>query len=331
MTGRSPRVLISWASYASIVLGPAGMVSLYIANTDNGWFDFLSTRKNLTEVNFWQPGGKEFHAIEPGELFAFRLKSPRDKIGGFGILSNSSVLPLQIAWETFRESNGVASYEALRFAIARYRPDEHVGPTTNIGCRILVEPVFFPADAWITLPASWSKNIVGGKRYSTDTADGLHLWNQLLDVAQAVSTTIDNGFAEPVARYGSPTLITPRLGQGAFRIAVTETYGRQCAVSNGKVLPALDAAHIRPYSDGGLHIKSNGILLRKDIHSILDAGYATVGTDYRFVVSGKVKEVFNNGEEYRRLHGKQLRLPKNKSDWPDLEFLRWHNSQRYLG
>jgi putative restriction endonuclease len=70
----------------------------------------------------------------------------------------------------------------------------------------------------------------------------------------------NKGFAEPVARYGAPTLITPRLGQGAFRVAVTEAYGRQCAVSEGKVLPALDAAHIRPYSDGGGHIKSNGIL-----------------------------------------------------------------------
>lgn len=103
------------------------MVSLYIANTDNDWFDFLSSQTDVSEVNFWQPGGKAFHAIQPGELFAFRLKSPRDKIGGFGVLSSSSILPLQIAWETFRESNGVPSYDALRTAIARYKPDENVG------------------------------------------------------------------------------------------------------------------------------------------------------------------------------------------------------------
>ncbi len=302
------------------------MVSLYIANTDNDWFDFLSSRGGLTEVNFWQPGGKEFHAIEAGELLAFRLKSPRDKIGGFGVLSSSSVLPLQIAWETFREANGVISYDALRAAIARYRPDENVGTATNIGCRILVEPLFLPANSWIDLPPSWSRNIVGGKRYSTDVAEGLDLWNRLLEAAP-----LGNEISEPAVRYGSPTLITPRLGQGAFRIAVTEAYNRQCAVSDGKVLPALDAAHIRPYSEGGLHIKANGILLRKDIHSILDAGYATVDTEYRFVVSNKVKEVFNNGEEYRRLHGKQLRLPRRQADWPNLDFLRWHNNERYLG
>jgi hypothetical protein len=38
------------------------MISFYVANTDNDWFDFLSSRENLTEVNFWQPGGKAFHA-----------------------------------------------------------------------------------------------------------------------------------------------------------------------------------------------------------------------------------------------------------------------------
>jgi putative restriction endonuclease len=306
------------------------VVSVYIANTDNDWFDFLSSRENLPEVNFWQPSGKAFHAIGPGELFAFRLKSPRNMIGGFGVLSDSSVLPLQVTWETFREANGVASYDALRGAIAQYRPGESIGPATSIGCRVLVEPVFFPREAWIDLPGSWSRNIMGGKRYPTDEADGLGLWNQLQDIAQGLPATMPRGLAEPVTRYGKPVLITPRLGQGAFRVAVTEVYRRQCAVSEGKVLPALDAAHIRPYSDGGMHVKSNGILLRKDIHSVLDAGYATVDADYRFVVSKKVKEVFNNGEEYRRLHGKALLLPERKSDWPDPEFLRWHNSERFL-
>ena len=132
-------------------------------------------------------------------------------------------------------------------------------------------------------------------------------------------------------RYGAPTLIVPRLGQGAFRIAVTEAYHRQCALSDGKVLPALDAAHIKPYADGGSHLKSNGILLRKDIHCVFDSGYATVDVDYKFVVSNKIKEVFHNGEEYRRLHGKQLRLPNRNSDWPNLEFLKWHNENRFLG
>jgi putative restriction endonuclease len=186
------------------------MVSLYVANTDNEWFGFLSLRGNLAEVNFWKPGGKAFHAIQPGELFAFRLKSPRDKIGGFGVLSSSSILPLQIAWETFQETNGVPSYDALRAAIAKYRPNENIDSATNIGCRILVEPVFLPPSAWIDLPASWKRNIVGGKRYSADEAEGLRLWEQLQESARGFSVATNKGLAEPAARYGSPTLIMPR-------------------------------------------------------------------------------------------------------------------------
>ena len=307
------------------------MVNLYIGNTDNEWFDFLATQPSRSEANFWQPSDKAFHRIQPGELFAFRLKSPRNKIGGFGVLSSTSILPLQLAWETFGQSNGVSSYEALRSTIARYRRHEVVGPTTNIGCRILVEPIFFPSFAWLDLPASWSRNIVEGKGYSTDHPEGLTLWNRLQDAAQGFATDAITGFSEARVRYGTPTLITPRLGQGAFRIAVTEAYGRQCAISDGKVLPALDAAHIRPYAEGGLHTKSNGVLLRKDIHCVFDSGYATIDTNYRFVVSNKVKEVFDNGNEYRRLHGKVLRLPSRIPDRPDLNLLQWHNENRFLG
>ena len=309
------------------------MVNLFIANTDNAWFDFLASEPELTEVNFWWPGEMPFRALQTGELLVFRLKSPRNKIGGFGVFSSHSPLPIQIAWETFGRANGVASYEALRSAIAFYRSDNNAGPNTNIGCTVLVEPIFLPPELWIDLPGSWSRSIQRGKLYSTDTADGLELWNRLELNNRTPAIGAPGGFSdiESQIRYGEPTLIRPRLGQGAFRVAVTEAYGRQCAISDGKVLPALDAAHIKPYAEGGLHTESNGILLRKDIHSVFDAGYATIDEKYRFSVSNKIKDIFNNGEEYLRLHGKALRLPNRRTDWPDTTFLRWHNTNRYVG
>jgi putative restriction endonuclease len=307
------------------------MVNVFVGNTDQTWYDFLSSQLNLAEINFWRPSEISFHALQEGELFAFRLKSPVNKIAGFGIFANSLPLSLHMAWETFGISNGAASYDNFESIIAQYRPNERVGPNTRIVCRILVEPVFFPPNLWFDVPPSFPKHTMGGKRFSTDEEDGRHLWHQLQDIARAHSLGTPSGFAEPIARYGAPTLITPRLGQGAFRIAVIEAYDRQCAISDGKVLPALDAAHIRPYAHGGEHKKSNGILLRKDIHCVFDAGYATIDPDYRFVVSKKVKEVFNNGEEYRRLHGKGLRLPNRSSDYPDPNYLRWHNDNRFLG
>ncbi len=314
------------------------MINLFVANTDNAWFDFLSAERDLTEVNFWWPGETNFRALQPGEILAFRLKSPRNKIGGFGVFSNHCRLPIQMAWETFGRSNGVSSLEGLRSAIAQLRTNVAVVPSTDIGSTILVQPIFFPSYLWFDVPASWSRSIQRGKLYSTDNTEGLQLWSHLLETAKLCdATTVPDIINAPgisdrdQARFGTPTLIAPRLGQGAFRVAVTEAYGRQCAITNGKVLPALDAAHIKPYGEGGAHMKSNGILLRKDIHSIFDAGYVTIKDDFTFSVSNKVKEVFNNGEEYLRLHGTLVRRPERKADWPDTELLKWHNKERYLG
>jgi putative restriction endonuclease len=225
-------------------------------------------------------------------------------------------------------------------AIASYRAGEIVTSSTFIGCRVLVQPVFFSENLWFDLPESWSNNIVGGKRYSTETPEGFLLWEKLQkSAAMSLRTgSSESQFEEDQTpfggeelRFGAPALVLPRLGQGAFRVAITEAYQRQCALTDGKVLPALDAAHIRPYADGGFHSVSNGILLRKDIHSVFDAGYATIDADYRFVVSGKIRDVFNNGNEYRRLHGQQIRLPLSPDARPAKEAIRWHNSERFLG
>lgn len=307
------------------------VVRLWVANTDLDWFDFLASQPGIDEVNFWQPSGSSnFAAIQPGELFLFRLKSPRNAIGGYGVFSHASRLPISLAWEAFGTKNGAPTYEEMRRRVGRLR-HESESPMGDyvIGARILVQPVFFPESRWIPQPESWARSIVVGKTYSTEEQEGLRLWERVIQAGQTSVGPL-RGVSEPDRRYGEPTLIIPRLGQGAFRVSVTDAYGRACAVSQGKVLPALDAAHIKPYSAGGPHEISNGILLRRDIHSIFDAGYVTIDEDFRFVVSDRVRSDFNNGEEYRRLHGERLRLPVAKIHQPDREALRWHNLNRFL-
>lgn len=78
------------------------MVRLWAANTDLDWFDYLAAQPEVDEVNFWQPSGHaNFGAIREGELFLFKLKSPRNVIGGFGVFSQSTNMPLSLAWEAF--------------------------------------------------------------------------------------------------------------------------------------------------------------------------------------------------------------------------------------
>jgi putative restriction endonuclease len=314
------------------------MVSLWAAVTDLDWFDMLAAEPAVDEVDFWQPSGRnEFHAIRPGELFLFKLKAPRNVIGGFGVFQHASNLPVSLAWEAFGRKNGVASLPEMRARIARYRHEPTVGDFT-IGCRIVVDPVFLPERLWIPVPPSWAGNTVVGKTFSTDEVDGRRLWDQVHDAASQLggnlfdireqSTLFDHEF-QP--RTGAPQLILPRLGQGSFRVAVTDAYGRECGLTNGRVLPALDAAHIRSWSEGGEHAVSNGILLRRDIHRVFDAGYATFDEDMRFVVSDRVRTEFNNGEEYRRLRGLPLKQPADPRLRPDRTALEWHRQHVFLG
>jgi hypothetical protein len=56
-------------------------------------------------------------------------------------------------------------------------------------------------------------------------------------------------------------------GLGSFRFAVEQAY-QQCAVTKEHSIPALEAAHIKPYSLGGFHEVNNGLFLRADIHKL---------------------------------------------------------------
>ncbi|MBB4124643.1 HNH endonuclease [Martelella radicis] len=315
------------------------MPDLYVANTDNDWFDFLKSRSPLEDVNFWKPSPQTFKAIDEGQLFVFRLKSPRNVIGGYGVLASSINVPIQLAWDSLGERNGSPSMAQMITAIRRYRGGQKISPQSLIGCRVLFSPVFFEPEEWFPVPSDWSSNIVTGKVYNSETTEGRKLVNELelrtsdsILFKRAERAFEGNGFAEDEqSRYGPPSVVEPRLGQGAFRIKVANAYKFQCALSDTKVLPALEAAHIIPYAEGGTHTISNGIFLRKDIHSVLDAGFATITDDLRFHVSRKITEIFNNGNEYKRLHGVKLRIPSIKAFKPAKVSLHWHQENRFVG
>ena len=296
-------------------------VRLIVAVTDGDWFAHLRRLPGLAEVNFWAPSAASFKALEPGELFLFKLHAPNNFIVGGGVFAYANVLPCSLAWDAFGEANGATTLLQMRLRIAKYRkarPDDR--SDFAIGCRILTQPFFYEERDWIPVPESWSPNIVTFKSYSTAEPAGLRLWER-----------VQSALASPTeqARYGEPTLVRPRLGQGAFRILVTDSYNRRCAITGEKTLPALDAAHIRPFADGGAHEARNGLLLRRDIHSLFDSGYVTVTPDLRFEVSRRIRDEFSNGREYYALHGRQIACPDDPRRAPDRGALRWHNEQLF--
>jgi hypothetical protein len=77
-------------------------INLVIAVTDGDWFEMLRGQPNLSEVNFWAPSAASFRALQPGEMFLFKLHAPRNVIVGGGIFAYANTLPCSLAWEAFR-------------------------------------------------------------------------------------------------------------------------------------------------------------------------------------------------------------------------------------
>ena len=303
-------------------------MKIYVGVTDKSWYEQLS-RSNVDEVNFWSPGASPFRALQENEMFLFKLHYPDNFIVGGGFFVRYTLLPPFLAWEAFGRKNGTESYDELLSRIENYRGRNKIESATQIGCTILTEPFWFEEKDWLPVP-EWSKSIVKGKSYTTETAVGEKLYRDILERLQGSVIGRPNDiinqlrYREGVARH--------RLGQGAFRIAVTDAYQRRCAITGEKTLPVLEAAHIIPFADNGPHEVSNGILLKSDFHTLFDDGYITFTKDYKVEVSSRLHDDYGNGKDYYKFHGQRMLILPDRVDFrPDPRYLEWHNENVYLG
>lgn len=314
-------------------------MKFYLGVTDNKWYKYLS-KINPEDINFWQPSGTvSFKVLHRGAPFLFKLKNPLNVIGGIGFFSSHSFLPMSIAWDTFRNRNGCETYDDFSKLILHYRKDKfNINPT--IGCIVLTNPIFFEQDDWIETPHDWGKSIVQGKSYDSEEASGGKIWQKVENLLgkYLFLNPLDEGksqflLEEPSSpEYGNSVLTKVRLGQGAFRVLVTDAYSRRCSITGEKTLPVLEAAHIKPYVESGPHFISNGLLLRSDMHKLFDSGYLTITNDLKVEVSSRIKQEFQNGKEYYQYHGKDLLfLPNREIDRPNKLFVDWHNTNIYRG
>lgn len=306
---------------------------MYVGITDYDWYKILK-QANCDEVNFWKPSGRiNFKALDEGDIFLFKLHSPQDYIVGGGFFLKFSILPSSLAWEAFGIANGASDLSELNSRVYKYKKTNRMtDPDPQIGCIILSMPFYLDEKDWITVPQDWNRNIVQGKTYDTSEYNGMLLYKKIqerLRLQEFSAFTIRDAVGP---RYGKEQVIKPRIGQGTFKILITDAYHRRCAITGEKTLPVLEAAHIKPYSLEGPHEIKNGILLRRDFHTLFDRGYITVDKNLTVEVSHRIKEDFGNGKEYYAHHGQKLIvLPEHKDHLPDLRYLEWHNENVYLG
>lgn len=305
----------------------------YVAVTDPGWYERLSRTPGPKDANFWRPSARPFARLEIGTPFFFKLKAPHNAIAGFGYFAGFTILPDWLAWETFGDTNGVDGLATLLARLTTIQEGARIeaDPGGRIGCCLVAEAVFFPNGSWVTTPSDWSPRTQTGAGYDLSQGEGLRIWTACLERSAARSAGDTIVVREPVARYGAPVLHTPRLGQGIFRVQVLDAYGRACAVTGEHSLPVLEAAHIKPYANGGEHAVSNGMSLRSDLHRLFDRGYVTVDSEQRFVVGRRLKDEFENGKSYYGLHGQTLALPAEAGMRPSAAALSWHRDSVFLG
>ena len=310
-----------------------GNVKFWVANTDDAWFSYLASLAPIDEVNFWQPNKVQPITLDPGAPWLFKLHVRK---GGFVVggafFAHYTTLTPRLAWDAFGQTNGAATYDAFLRLLTGHALHPIDPLSTEIGASVLVQPFFLPRDLWVAPPADWSSNLTRGKSYNTESGEGQLLWDRVMEATAGLQPTQHGITDVPTPAYGNPILVAPRLGQGAFRVMVTDAYERRCVVTGEKTLPVLEAAHIKPYNLVGRHEISNGLLLRSDLHTLFDLGYLTVSpADLRVNVSRRIHDEFENGREYYALDGRQLRLPKSPNPQPSREMLDWHSQVVFRG
>lgn len=297
----------------------------YVGVTDGRWYRFLATRPELTEINFWRPGGRHaFRALQPGEPFFFKTHYPDNRVVGGGFFSGFVFMRVSDAWELLRAGNGASSLMELRAQISRYHP---ISPSEDpeIGCVLIRDPRFFGEES-MPAPLGLAANIVQGKGYDLADSGLATYFGELLQRLIGASMELD--LAEPWHRpgpvFGDPRLAPYRLGQQAFKAVVMDAYHRQCAITGTHIPPVLQAAHVRPVTAGGVHRLDNGLLLRSDVHTMFDRGYLGVDTQYRLRVSPRLRDEFGNGAQFYAQAGQVIDLPARRADRPNREFIEWH-------
>jgi putative restriction endonuclease len=130
---------------------------------------------------------------------------------------------------------------------------------------------------------------------------------------------------EIVKRYNE-RIVKARYHQPLFRARVIHAYQERCAICRLPFTELLEAAHIRPDSQGGSTLISNGMSLCKIHHGAYDADIIGISPDYKIQVRESVLATFDGPtlqHSIKEMNGQELRqIPDEKINRPDRELLK---------
>lgn len=179
----------------------------------------------------------------------------------------------------------------------------------------------FPGLGWLRCSevdaAEWLKNLPASVSPDGSSADELLKMTTVVAEAGYFSPASLNDEREKKLRE-----IVQRRGQLEFRNKLVAAYQGQCVVTGCNAVDALEAAHIVPYTGPLSNDITNGLLLRADIHTLLDLDLIGIHPKMLTVALGPVLKNTN----YSDLEGKLLAEPNPSAARPNTEALdkRWH-------
>jgi len=113
--------------------------------------------------------------------------------------------------------------------------------------------------------------------------------------------------------------IKRRRGQQAFRNKLIKTYDGKCAISGCEVLDVLEAAHLKNYDGQHTNVLPNGLLLRADLHTLLDCNLMAIDPETRKV---RFSKQASGSLSYKNFEGKEIMEPNNPKHKPSYENLK---------
>lgn len=152
-----------------------------------------------------------------------------------------------------------------------------------------------------------------------------HQFVVALEADQQILPANEPPEVQEIARRYNTRIAKVRYHQPVFRARVIHAYEERCAVCRLPFPELLDAAHIRPDSEGGSTKISNGLSLCKIHHGAYDANIMGITPDYIIEIKESVLETFDGPTlqfSLKEMHGEKLRqLPSDKLSRPDPELL----------
>lgn len=152
-----------------------------------------------------------------------------------------------------------------------------------------------------------------------------HQFVVALEPGQEIIPTGEPAVVQEIVKRYNERIVKVRYHQPLFRARVIHAYQERCAICRLPFMELLEAAHIRPDSQGGSAKISNGMSLCKIHHGAYDADIIGISPDYKIHVRESVLQTFDGPTlqySIKEMNGKDLgQIPIENSSRPDRELL----------